>query len=152
MSRELLGNQTNVTVRFSEVDMMYVVHHSRYWVWFEESKFNFLKKILCISVNDIIESDILMPVVDCSCSYLSSVKWQHDIVVETKLEIINAPYLIFHHTIYDETEPEKRRTLCRGMVKHAFINNNFNMKLKTPSFIAEAIKNNLDSKSFAFIK
>lgn len=151
MDKELLENQVNMSVRFSEIDMMNVVHHSRYWVWFEESKFNFLKKILCISINDIVESNILTPVVECSCSYLSPVKWHHNIIIDTKLEIKNAPFLIFHHTIHEITQQGKRKTLCRGMVKHAFIDNQFKMKLQTPSFIKDAINNNLDSKSFAFI-
>lgn len=38
-------SETHLTVRYAETDMMGIVHHSRYYPWFEVARTDFIKKI-----------------------------------------------------------------------------------------------------------
>jgi acyl-CoA thioester hydrolase len=98
------GNELSIKIQFSDIDMMHVVHHSKYWIWFEESRFNFIKEILGISINDIITSNILIPLIDCSCAYINAIKWNMQIKVITKLEFKKSPYIVFHYEVYEDSD------------------------------------------------
>lgn len=37
-------SETHLTVRYAETDMMGIVHHSRYYPWFEVARTDFIKK------------------------------------------------------------------------------------------------------------
>jgi acyl-CoA thioester hydrolase len=141
-------NEMLVVPRFAEVDMISVVHHSRYWVWFEEAKFHFLESIFGITPQDIASSNIYLPVIDCKCSYLSSVKWKDRIKIITKMNIDSTSSLEFNHEAYSDNEANKR-LICRAYVKHAFVDQNFNLKLRIPLLFKNAIDRNKE-KSFAF--
>ena len=38
-------SETHLVVRYAETDMMGIVHHSRYYPWFEQARTDFVKKI-----------------------------------------------------------------------------------------------------------
>ena len=38
-------SETRLVVRYAETDMMGIVHHSRYYPWFEQARTDFVKKI-----------------------------------------------------------------------------------------------------------
>ena len=145
-------NYTNVSPRFSETDMMNVIHHAAYWSWFEESRFAFLQEVLGVSTKDIESSLLMMPVISCACNYIRKIKWGEDIQISTRLEVNNAPYLVFHHEIYFSSDYEHKNLLCRAWIKQAFVDQSFNLKLKMPSFLSESIEKNLSEMSYAFIE
>jgi len=55
--------ETFLTVRYSETDRMGIVHHSRYYPWFEIARSDFIKQI-GIKYSELEEKGILMPLVE----------------------------------------------------------------------------------------
>lgn len=143
------GNEFSIQIKFSDIDMMKVVHHSKYWIWFEDARFKFIKDILDITINDIESSNILIPLIDCSCTYINAIKFDSKVKIITKLEYRKGPYLVFHYRVYDESNFPK--LLCKAYTKHVFIDNDFNLKLKIPSFIKKAMDKYFIEKTSAFI-
>jgi acyl-CoA thioester hydrolase len=144
-------NFINVRTRFSEVDMMRVVHHSNYWTWFEESRFAFLTEILGISIDGIESSNIMMPVISCNCNYIQRIKRGDELQIITRLELTNAPYFIFHHEIYLTSDRFRENVLCKAWTKQAFIDENFKLKLKMPQVFSQVIKESFSKAPAAFI-
>ncbi|MDF4221053.1 thioesterase family protein [Maribacter sp. M208] len=138
--------------RFAETDMMQVVHHSRYWVWFEEARFAFIENVLGMSVGDLETSKIFLPVIECSCSYINKIKWGNEFVIVTVLELNKSPYFIFHQEIYFSHDKDKSNPLCKSYVKKAFVDENFKLKFQTPSFFKDSIKRSIMEEPSAFIK
>lgn len=149
MEEQLKDNEVVFSVRFAEIDMIRVVHHSRYWIWFEEGRFNFLNKVLNITTDDVLCSGLFLPVIDCKCAYLSSVKWGDHVKVVTRIDMNHSAYLIFNHEVYILFE-NKCKLACKASIKHAFVDKDFNMKLRIPSFIEKKCVEN-KHKEYAFV-
>lgn len=147
MKNQLLNNQIALSPRFVEVDSMRVVHHSKYWIWFEESRFSFLRKVLNVSHKELVDLEIYMPVIDCQCKYRHAIPWEAKIIVDTKLEVLKAPYFIFHYRIIDK---DNNKVLSTGFTKHAFIDWDFNLRLKTPTFLMQKLEEVVDKMPYAF--
>lgn len=145
---ETKSNQMIVSTKFTDIDMMQVVHHSKYWIWFEEARFDFFNRVLDVSVSQIRESRILMPVIDCDCRYISTILWDQQVFIETRLELSNAPYFNFFYEIHSVSNS---KLLSKGRTKQAFIDKNFNLKLKMPQYLSEAITRGFENKPYAFI-
>lgn len=149
MEQILKDNELVLSVRFAEIDMIRVVHHSRYWIWFEEGRFNFLNKVLNITTDDVLSSGIFLPVIDCKCTYISSVKWGDKVKVITRIDPRQTAYLVFNHEVYILSE-NKSRLACKASIKHAFVDKDFNLKLRMPSFIERTLVKNRH-KGYAFV-
>ena len=73
---ELLGLKNfkfEIRVRYSETDMSGYPHHSKYFVWLEESRLALLRE-LGISYRVMEEEGIFLPIVEANCRLLSPVK------------------------------------------------------------------------------
>lgn len=140
-----------VQPRFSETDLMGVIHHGSYWSWFEEARFEFLKNILNITVRDIKSCFILLPIVDSGCKYIKRIEWGESLIIVSRLEISQAAYLIFHHEVYYLSDSNFKNILCKAWIKQAFIDNEFRLKLKLPSVFAASIREGARIQPDAFI-
>lgn len=149
MREQLKDNEVVFPVRFMEIDMIRIVHHSKYWIWFEEGRFSFLNKVLNITTNDVLFSDLYLPVIDCKCTYLSAVRWGDCVKIVTRIDINYNAYLIFNHEVYILSE-DKSKLACKASIKHAFVDKDFNLKLRIPSFIEKACIEN-KHKEYAFV-
>ncbi|MGF7028609.1 acyl-CoA thioesterase [Sphingobacterium sp. HSC-15S19] len=140
-----------VSPRFSETDMMKVIHHSRYWVWFEEARFAFIEDVLGITIDNLEKSQFFLPVIECNCKYIKRIKWGKELVIRTVLELQNSSYFTFHQTIFYADDLEFNNVLCKSYIKQAFVDESFTLKLHMPSFFEEAIKSSVIKTPAAFI-
>lgn len=138
--------------RFAETDMMQVVHHSRYWVWFEEARFAFLEEVLGMSVGDLETSKIFLPVIECGCTYINKIKWGREFLIITVLEIQKSPYFIFHQEIYSSQDMNRSNPICKSFVKKAFVDEHFKLKLQMPKFFKDSIERSMKEEPFAFVQ
>jgi acyl-CoA thioester hydrolase len=148
MPHQLLLNQLYVVPRFVEVDLMKVVHHSKYLIWFEESRFNFLKNVLDISIKELQELELFMPVIDCCTKYKRPVLWDMPVIVDTKLEISKKASFNFFYTIIGYND---KKVYAEGKTTHVFIDHKFNLKLNTPKLLTERIGLKINTVKYAFI-
>ena len=106
-------------VRFSETDMMGVVHHANYLRWMEIGRVEFLRA-LGIELLDLVKEDILFPIVDVSCQYYKSAHFDDEILIETALAEFSKIKLEFVYKIYKK-EQEKQILLAEGKSKNVYI-------------------------------
>ena len=56
-------SKSYLTVRYAETDMMGIVHHSRYYPWFEVARTDFIKST-GISYSEMEQQGILLPLTE----------------------------------------------------------------------------------------
>ena len=74
-----------VRVRYAETDRMAYLHHSRYFVYFEEARLELLRQ-LGASYRELEDGGYLLVVVEASCRYLKPVGYDEVLSVEVTLE------------------------------------------------------------------
>ena len=62
-------NRLEITARYAETDMMGIIHHSVYAVWFEAARTEFIK-MTGISYTQLEKSGIMLPLSELCCKYI----------------------------------------------------------------------------------
>lgn len=106
-------------VRFSETDMMGVVHHANYLHWMENGRVELLRS-LGIYLLDLIDDGILFPIVKVECQYHKPACFGDEIRVETTLCKCTKVKLEFSYEIYKNSE--NIELLASGESKNVYIN------------------------------
>ena len=125
--------RTKLQVRYCETDKMGVVHHSRYFPWFEVGRTEFFKTT-GFSYDEVEVKGVLLPLVDCYAKFISGAKYGDEIWVEVKLEKLGVSKCEFNYKIIrvsDET------LLATGYTTHGFTSPDFkplNLKKTFPEF------------------
>lgn len=125
-------NEITLRVRFDETDLMGIVHHSRYWSWFEEARFRFMERVLEVSTAELVAQAVYMPVVDSRCRYLRSVTWSDTLLVRAQMEGAVAAYFRFHYDARLGAADGPRVAL--GTTRHVFTDPQMGLKLTVPEF------------------
>lgn len=128
----LADNEILVTPRFADVDMMRVVHHSRYWTWLEDARFHFLRAVLDVTPGEIEALDVYTPLVSSSATYGRAVRWGDSVVVAVRMELSEGAKFSFHHLV---TAASDRRVRVASMTTtHVFTGLDLKLKLAIPPF------------------
>lgn len=114
-------SETNIKVRYQETDQMGVVYHANYFVWFEVGRTEMIRDI-GISYRDMEEKGILLPVVDVSCKYIDSARYDDELIIRTKIDEYNGFRMNF---IYEVIRKSDLRLLAKGETKHVWINKEY---------------------------
>lgn len=117
--------------RFEQTDMMGVIHHSQYLSWFEEARFRFMEEVLAVSIPEMIEQRVYMPVVDCRCRYLRSVSWADAVAIQTRMDRRIGPSFSFHHRARLAGSGTE---VAAGVTRHVFTDASLRLKLTVPEF------------------
>lgn len=114
-----MENTTCITVRYSETDMMGIVHHSRYYPWFEVARNDFIKKA-GMSYSQMEKDGILLPLVETYAKYIVPLRFEDEVRIVTCLSKLKAASCEFCYKVY------KGNSLCtEGRTKHAVTDSNF---------------------------
>ncbi len=122
-------NELLLRVRFEETDMMGIVHHSRYWAWFEEARFAFMERVLAVTVAELRAQAVYMPVVDSRCSYLRSVTWSERLAVRVLMQATQGPRFCFY---YELRNAQQGFCAARAATRHVFTSAEMGLKLRVP--------------------
>ena len=123
--------ETKIRVRYAETDAMGVVHHSRYFVWLELTRVEWLKS-LDINYKDMEREGFFLPVVQADLSYKASAFFDDEIRIvlyppeDYQRARFTINYLLFCEEIL----------LAKGFTVHAFINTQRKL-IKPPAFFIE---------------
>lgn len=127
--------KTPLTVRYSETDRMGIVHHSRYYPWFECGRTDFTKQI-GLTYSQMEEQGVLMPLIESSARYLEGARYEDEIVVETTLCQMGPVRCRFAYRVVRVCDG---KLLATGNTSHAFVDSTFkpmNLKKKHPELFA----------------
>lgn len=105
-------------VRFVETDLMGVVHHANYLRWFEMGRIAYLRAA-GIDLNDLMTEGIVFPIIDVSCHYKNSAKFDDEYLICTTLTEFNRAKLFFSYKILRKSD---KLLLAEGTSRNVFTN------------------------------
>ena len=76
--------EIEVRVRYAEVDAMGVLHHSRFWVYFEMGRTELLR-LTGLAYRDLEEKGVFFVVAKCSARFLAAARYDDVLVLTTKI-------------------------------------------------------------------
>jgi acyl-CoA thioester hydrolase len=150
MNPKLQNNEIFIEPRNEEVDSMKVVHHSKYWDWFEECRFKWLRKVLGVSSVDFKNMKYYLPIIDCECSYKKPIFWDSKVIISTKLKLTETQFYDFRYEIRLSNQPKV--LLTTGRTKHVVIDHNYKLMIKKPDLLTKKMNEIIAEMPFAFIE
>lgn len=120
-------SKTELTVRYAETDMMGIVHHSRYYPWFEMARGEFIKKI-GISYSQMEKMGILLPLTETHCKYIHGLTYEDEVIVTCQIEKLSVARISFLYEVIRKSDMQK---VSEGRTAHGFVDRNLrpiNMK------------------------
>ncbi|MCG8482676.1 MAG: acyl-CoA thioesterase [Clostridia bacterium] len=113
----MFSNTAEIKVRYQETDMMGVVYHANYLVWFEVGRTELFEKVYPYAR---LESEgAMLPVVECSCKFKSPARYGEVVEINASFEELKSASLTIY---YEVRRKEDQELLVTGMTKHAFVN------------------------------
>lgn len=107
---------TSITVRYGETDMMGIVHHSVYALYYEQARVDFIK-LFGVTYKELEEKGLMLPLICLECRYKKALYFSDEITVEAFVEEIRPSRIKFGYNIYN-SENELVNT---GFTEHGFV-------------------------------
>lgn len=114
-------SKTYITVRYAETDMMGIVHHSRYYPWFEAARSDFIRQF-GKSYRDMEAEGILMPLTETHAHYYGGLTYEDEAVVICRLSEMGVAKCKFEYEVYRCSD---NKLMTTGYTKHGFVNRDF---------------------------
>jgi acyl-CoA thioester hydrolase len=133
------ANIVNVTpyrVIYGDTDQMGVVYYANYLRWFEKGRSEFLRQI-GLPYPAVERQGFNFPVVEVSCRYLQSARYDDEVHIETVLTELGRASLSFQYRISRDADD---CLLATGSTKHACLDRNGRLT-RMPKTLQEAIDN-----------
>lgn len=129
----MLSEFTKINVRFHEVDSLRIVWHGHYLKYFEDGREAFGRKY-GIGYMDVFSAGLLTPLVKISCEYKRPVKYNDDVMLETRFINTEAAKVMFEFILFNETTKEVYAT---GESTQIFLNEKNELMLTPPEFFLD---------------
>ncbi|MEE1350883.1 MAG: thioesterase family protein [Clostridia bacterium] len=110
-------SETRLVVRYAETDMMGIVHHSRYYPWFEQARTDFVKKI-GYSYSELEKMGFLLPLTETQCKYLYGLKYEDEALIKCRLDKLTVARMEFVYEVYRLPDMTK---MSEGRTKHGIV-------------------------------
>ncbi|WP_374712649.1 acyl-CoA thioesterase [Symbiobacterium terraclitae] len=126
---------TEIRVRFREVDSARVVHHSHFFDWFEVGRFDLVQKLFGVTPEDFQAHGIISPVIEAHCRYRSPARWGDRLIVRTRLQPSEVARFTFDYEVYRDS-PEGE-LLATGYTTHVFVSPEGRLLVEVPPLLRE---------------
>jgi acyl-CoA thioester hydrolase len=113
-----MESETRFIVRYAETDQMGIVHHSNYAIWFEAGRTDFLKNS-GVTYTSLEAKGILLPLYEMNCKFISSAKYEDEVLVITKLKFLSRVRIHFSYRVINANNS---KLLATGETMHAWTN------------------------------
>lgn len=134
-SSRALINMTTYRVIYGDTDQMGVVYYANYLRWFERGRSEFLRQI-GLHYSTIEQQGYHFPVVEVSCRYTQSARYDDVVRIETELVDLGRASLSFAYRIYRESD---QCLLATGSTKHACLDKNAQVS-RMPKILEDAVR------------
>ena len=129
-----IANVTSYRVIYGDTDQMGVVYYANYLRWFETGRSEFLRQI-GLPYSTIEQQGFNFPVVEVTCRYVQSARYDEVIQIETALGELGRASLSFHYRVKRKTD---NCLLASGSTKHACVDRAGRVT-RMPEFLAAAV-------------
>ena len=109
------GSVSRVRVRYAETDQMGIVYYANYFVWFEVGRTDLLRQAGW-SYREMEGEGFSLPVVEAHCTYRQSARYDDDLEIRTRGELLSAVRVKFD---YEVVRPSDEAVLAGGHTVHA---------------------------------
>ena len=110
-------SETHLVVRYAETDMMGIVHHSRYYPWFEQARTDFVKKI-GMTYSGLEQAGILLPLTQTHCKYIYALPYEDEVLVTCRLEKLSVARMGFVYEVFRKRDMLK---MSEGRTEHGIV-------------------------------
>lgn len=110
-------SETRLTVRYSETDMMGIVHHSRYYPWFEQARTDYIKKI-GLTYSELEKMGLMLPLTETQCKYFYGLTYEDEVLVTCRMEKLTVARVEFFYEVFKLPEMTK---MSEGRTKHGIV-------------------------------
>ena len=110
-------SKTHITVRYAETDMMGIVHHSRYYPWFEVARTEFINKI-GYSYSQLEEMGLLLPLTETHCKYMYGLRYEDEVEITCRIEKLGVARVEFVYEVFKCPEMKK---MSEGRTIHGMV-------------------------------
>ena len=114
-------SETHLTVRYAETDMMGIVHHSRYYPWFEVARTEYIKKI-GMTYSEMEKMGILLPLTETGAKYHAGLKYEEEVLVKCRLTKLTVARCEFGYEVYRLPD---MTLMTEGRTAHGFVGSDF---------------------------
>lgn len=130
----MISHQTTYRVIYGDTDRMGVVYYANYLRWFEIGRSELFRS-LGLTYKEIEERGYALPLSEVNCKYLSSARYDDEVIIEASLDPTVKAGVKFNYTIYHRANQE---TVAQGSTLHAFINGDGRV-VRPPGFFKDLI-------------
>lgn len=131
----MITNITSLRPRYADTDQMGIVHHAKYFEYFEIARAELLKS-LGLSYAKLEEEGYLLPLNDCYARFIKPIKYDQLILIESKLESSEGVRIHISYKIYDS---ETNELLSEGFTKHSWVKKGILKPTRPPKIYLEKI-------------
>jgi acyl-CoA thioester hydrolase len=131
----MLEHHFHIKVYYKDIDRMGIVYYSRYFEFFEQARTELLKS-KGITVTDIEESGITLPVILAHCEYVSSAKFEDKLVIISQINELPISKLKINYFIKANGAND---IIVKGYTYHAFMKKN-GKPTRAPKLVLNKIK------------
>ncbi len=131
-------NEVVIKPRFSEIDSLSIVHHSRFILWAEEANFSFVERVLAISRKELFELGIYNPIQKLEFKYKNHVVWEDEVLIRTRMEYSQFAFFTMHNHICCRKNPKK--TFAEARIRLLYTTKELDLRLLTPDFFLMKIR------------
>jgi acyl-CoA thioester hydrolase len=126
--------ETQLKVRFCEVDPYQVVWHGHYISWFEVGR-NELASRFGLDPVQLKAMGLMAPVVGLSCIFKLPARYGDEVMIQTTMQRSETAKLIFHYTVMRDKE-----MLAEGSTTHVLTDLTGTMLYQVPPAIQERLE------------
>ncbi|MBQ8636388.1 MAG: acyl-CoA thioesterase [Clostridia bacterium] len=122
---------TLLEVRYAETDMMGIMHHSRYYPWFEVARTEFIKQV-GMTYSEMERMGVMIPLTETEAKYISGLRYEEKAEVSCTLFELSAARCGFKYVVKRLSDGKITTT---GITRHGFVDSEFkaiNLKKKFP--------------------
>lgn len=105
-----------ISTRYGETDMMAVIHHSVYALYYEEARVDFVKH-LGINYKELEHNGLMLPLINLGSNYKKPARFPEQLTVVTYVSEITPARIKFIYNIFNE----KNELINVGFTEHAFV-------------------------------
>jgi acyl-CoA thioester hydrolase len=109
------ATSSRLRVRYAETDKMGVVYYANYLVWFEVGRTDLLRE-RGVTYREMEEGGFALPVVEVSCEYRRPARYDDEIEVRTRGELLSPVRVRFEYSVRRVADAD---TLAEGHTVHA---------------------------------
>ncbi len=111
-----MKSTTEITVRYGETDMMGIVHHSVYALYYEQARVDFIS-CFGTTYKKLEQDGLMLPLIQLHCQYKKAVYFGDTLRVETTLEKISVAKITFRYEVYNQND----ELVNLGYTEHGFV-------------------------------